>query len=89
MNVRFGMSEMMVLFATGMLWHSVVAACCIFGIAVFGGLCRYAIEFNEKQKIEDAKKQAISQLNDQASEIGEAIGHLFGGTKKKTDPNLH
>lgn len=88
MNVRFGMSEMIVLFAAAMLWHNVVVACCIFGIAVFGGTCRYAVEFSEKQKIDEAKKQAINQLNDQASEIGEAIGTLFGG-KKKTDTNLH
>jgi|TARA_R110002060_G_scaffold38317_3_gene49498 hypothetical protein len=83
------MSEMMVLFATAMLWHNAVVAGCIFGIAVFGGMCRYAIEFSEKQKIENAKKQAISQINDQASEIGEAIGNLFAGTKKKTNTNLH
>ena len=89
MNVRFGMSEMMILFAAAMLWHSVIAASCIFGLAVLGGIIRFSLEWSEKQKIEEAKKQAIQQLNEQAGELGEALSGLFGSGKKKTNSTLH
>lgn len=89
MNIRFGMSEMMVLFAAAMLWHNVLAASCIFGLAVLGGMIRFSLEWSEKQKVEEAKKQAIQQLNEQAGELGEALGSLFGAGKKKTNSTLH
>ena len=60
MNIKFGMSEMMVLFAGAMLWHSVTAASCIFGIAVLGGVIRFTLEWSEKQKTEEAKKASNS-----------------------------
>ena len=88
MNIRFGMSEMMVVFATALLWHSVVAASCIFGVAVFAAFCRWAVEFSEKAKQAEASKKAIQTLNEQAGELGSVLGDLLGGTKKQTG-NMH
>ena len=88
MKVRFGMPEAMVLFAIGMLWHNVIVASTIFGVSVLFGFCRFCLEFNEKKQREDATKQAVQQLNEQAGELGEALGNLFN-VRKKTDTNLH
>jgi hypothetical protein len=88
MKVRFGMPEAMVMFAIGMLWHNIIAASSIFGIAVFFGFCRFCLEYNEKSQREEATKQAVQQLNEQAGELGEALGSLFK-VRKKSDTNLH
>ena len=88
MKVRFGMSEMMVVFATALLWHSVVGASCIFGLAVFAAFCRWAVEFSEKAKQAEASKQAIQTLNEQAGELGSALGVMLGGAKKQNG-NMH
>jgi hypothetical protein len=91
MNVRFGMPEMMVLFATALLWHSAVVAGCIFGLAVFSAMCRFALEFTEKQKIQESKNEALNNFSGQVDELGETLGQLFGNmkNKKKTNTNLH
>ena len=88
MKVRFGMPEAMIAFAIGMLWHNVIAASVIFGVAVMFGFCRFCLEYNEKSQRAEATKQAVQQLNEQAGELGEALGNLFS-VNKKTDTNLH
>ena len=89
MNVRFGMSEMMVVFATALLWHNVVAACCVFAFAAFSAFCRWAVEFSEKTKKAEASRKAVQTLNEQAGELGEALGALFAGSNQKKNTNLH
>ena len=92
MNVRFGMSEMMVIFATALLWHNVVGACCIFAFAAFSAFCRWAVEFTERAKKVEASRDAVQTLNEQASELGEALGALFTAAnqkKNKKNTNLH
>ena len=89
MKVRFAMSEMMVVFATGLLWHNIIAAACIFGLACVCAFMRYALEFNEKAKQAEAQKEAVKMLNEQAGDLGEALGQLFGNVTKKNKMNVH
>jgi len=89
MKIRFEMSEMMIMFAIAMLWHSVVAASCVFGFAVFCGFCRWALEVQEKAKQAEAGREAVKLLNEQAEGLGEALQGLFSGAKKKNNMNVH
>lgn len=89
MKLRFAMSEMMVIFATGMLWHNVAAAVGVFAFACICAFMRYALEFNEKAKQAEAQKEAVKLLNEQAGELGEALGSLFGIANKKNKMNVH
>ena len=89
MKVRLAMSEMMVVFATGLLWHNIVAASCVFAFACVCAFMRYALEFNEKAKQAEAQKEAVKMLNEQAGDLGEALGQLFSAGKKKNKMNVH
>ena len=86
MKVRFGMSEMMVLFAAAMLWHNTIAAACIFGFACVCAFARYAVEVSEMQKRTKAAEDASKVLTEGADELGQALGQLFSAAKfKKKD----
>jgi predicted MFS family arabinose efflux permease len=89
MNVRFGMSEMMVVFATALLWHSVIGGCCVFAFAAVSAFCRWAVEYSEKAKKVEASRDAMQTLNEQAGELGEALSALFAGGNQKKNTNLH
>jgi len=89
MNLRFAMSEMMVIFATALLWHNVVAGCCVFAFAVISAFCRWAVEFSDKTKKVEERRQAMGVLNEQAGELGEALAALFAGGNQKKNTNLH
>ena len=87
MKIRFAMSEMMVIFATALLWHNTIAASCIFGFACICAFMRYALEFSEKSKQAEAQKEAVRLLNEQAGDLGEALGSIFGSVGKKNKTN--
>ena len=89
MNIKFGMSEMMIIFATALLWHNTIAAGCVFAFAAFCGFCRWAVDYTEKAKKAEASKEAVKMLNEQAGDLGEALGELFGGLTKKNKMNMH
>ena len=82
MSFRLRMPEFMVLFSIAMLWHSVLAASCIFAFAVLCGFGRFALEVNAKKEREEAATKALEELTGQANELGEALGTLFSNGKK-------
>jgi len=92
MKVRFGMSEMMVVFSCALLWHSVAAAASIFAFSCLCAFARYAIEVNEMQKRTQATQEASKVLTEGAEDLGEALGQLFSfaqESKKKDDDMIH
>ena len=93
MKVRFGMSEMMVIFSSVMLWHNVIAASCIFAFACLCAFARYAVEVSEMQKRTKATQDASKVLTEGADELGQALGQIFSfanaNNKKKDNGPIH
>ena len=75
MNLKFGMPELLVLFALFMysqsLWFSVVS----FGLGLLGRIMQYLMDYNAELKKAEA-------LNTSVDELGTAFKDLFSGNKE-------
>ena len=76
MNLKFGMPELLVLFALFMysqsFWFSIVAFC----LGLFGRIVQYLMDYNTEFKKAEA-------LNQSVDELGTAFKDLFSGNKDK------
>ena len=93
MKVRFGMSEMIVVFSCAMLWHNMIAASCIFAFACLCAFGRYAVELSEMQKRTKATQDASKVLTEGADDLGKALSQVFSfanaNNKKKDSGPIH
>ena len=96
--MRFGFPEYFLVFAIILSWHDLTTSLITGGCAAFFAFCRYALELQEKKEKREEVESTAKLLNEQAEELGQALGQLFStfkadvskeSEKKKYDTNLH
>ena len=100
--MKFGFPEYFLVFAVVLSWHNLTMSLWVGGCAAFFAFCRYAMELQEKTAKREEVESTAKLLNEQAEELGQALGQLFAtfkndvakkseseSDKKKYDTNLH
>ena len=98
--MRFGFPEFFLVFAVILSWHNLTTSLWVGGFAALFAFCRYALEIQEKKDKREEVENTAKLLNEQAEELGQALGKLFSTFKtdvsekqktsaKKYDTNLH
>lgn len=95
--MRFGFPEYLLMFGAVLSFHSLQASLITAGCAALFAFCRYAFELQEKREKREEVENTAKLLNEQAEELGQALGKLFSSFKtdvseeqKKYDKNnLH
>lgn len=98
--MRFGFPEFFLVFAAILSFQDLSTSLIVGGVAALFAFCRYAFELQEKQQKAEEIENTAKLLNEQAEELGQALGKLFSTFKtdvsekqktktKKYDTNLH
>lgn len=96
--MKFGFPEYFLVFAIILSWHDLTTSLIVGGCAALFAFCRYAFELQEKKENREEVESTAKLLNEQAEELGQALGQLFStfktdvskeSEKKKYDTNLH
>lgn len=75
--MRFGFPEFFLLFAAILSFQDIKISLAVGGTAAFFALCRYAFELQEKKEKAKEIESTAKMLNEQAEELGQALGKLF------------
>lgn len=95
--MKFGFPECFLIFAGVVSFTNLNAAFVIAGAAAFFAFGRYAMQIHEKQQKQQEVESTAKLLNEQAEELGQALGKLFSTfksdveekQKKYDNTNLH
>ncbi len=99
--MRFGFPEFFLVFAAILSFQDLQTSLIVGGVAAMFAFCRYAFELQEKQEKAKEVESTAKLLNEQAEELGQALGQLFSTfnsdvkekqktkAKKYGDTNLH
>ena len=79
--MKFGFPEYFLVFAVVLSWHNLTTSLVVGGCAAFFAFCRYAFELQEKQEKAKEVESTAKLLNEQAEELGQALGQLFSTFK--------
>ena len=83
--MRFGFPEFFLIFAGVISFTSLNVALVLAGCAGFFAFGRYAMELHEKQQKQQEIESTAKLLNEQAEELGQALGKLFSTFKSDVD----
>lgn len=79
--MRFGFPEFFLLFAAVVSFHNLNTALVVAGFAALFAFCRYAFELQQKNEKVKEREDTAKLLNEQAEELGQALGKLFSNLK--------
>ena len=79
--MRFGFPEFFLVFAGVLSFHDLRISLIVGGVAAFFAFCRYAFELQEKREKAAEIESTAKLLNEQAEELGQALGNLFSTFK--------
>tara|TARA_B100000282_G_C31527249_1_gene396693 strand:- start:310 stop:597 length:288 start_codon:yes stop_codon:yes gene_type:complete len=83
--MRFGFAECFLIFAGIVSFTDLNAALILAGVSAFFAFGRYAMEVHEKQQKREEVESTAKLLNEQAEELGQALGKLFSTFKTDVD----
>ena len=83
--MRFGFPEFFLVFAAILSFHHLTTSLIVGGVAAFFAFCRYAFELQEKKEKAQEIESTAKLLNEQAEELGQALGKLFSTFKTDVD----
>ena len=84
-NMRFGFAECFLVFAGIVSFTNLNAALVLAAVALLISFGRYAMELHEKQQKREEVESTAKLLNEQAEELGQALGKLFSTFKTDVD----
>lgn len=79
--MRFGFPEFFLIFAAILSFQDIKISLVVGGVAAFFAFCRYAFELQEKSAKREEVENTAKLLNEQAEELGQALGNLFSTFK--------